>query len=47
MPPREAGLPTGAGNGTEHLPAGAFHLPNDARLASASTSAAISWAVRL
>ena len=26
--------PTGAGNGTgEHLPAGAFHLPNDARLA--------------
>ena len=28
------GLPTGAGDGTgEHLPAGAFHLPNDARLA--------------
>ena len=28
------GLPTGAGDGTgEHLPAGAFHLSNDARLA--------------
>jgi hypothetical protein len=28
------GLPTGAGDGTgEHLPAGAFHVPNDARLA--------------
>jgi hypothetical protein len=28
------GLPTGAGDGTgEHLSAGAFHIPNDARLA--------------
>jgi phosphatidylethanolamine-binding protein (PEBP) family uncharacterized protein len=28
------GLPAGAGNGTgEHLPTGALHLPNDARLA--------------
>ena len=28
------GLPAGAGHGTGgHLPAGAFHLPNDARLA--------------
>ena len=33
IPASVTGLPTGAGDGTEHLPAGAFHLPNDARLA--------------
>jgi Raf kinase inhibitor-like YbhB/YbcL family protein len=33
IPASVTGLPTGAGNDTEHLPAGAFHLPNDARLA--------------
>ena len=33
IPASVTGLPAGAGNGTEHLPAGAFHLPNDARLA--------------
>ena len=33
IPASVTGLSTGAGNGTEHLPAGAFHLPNDARLA--------------
>jgi Raf kinase inhibitor-like YbhB/YbcL family protein len=34
IPASVNGLPTGAGDGTgERLPAGAFHLPNDARLA--------------
>jgi Raf kinase inhibitor-like YbhB/YbcL family protein len=34
IPASVTGLPTGAGDGTgEHLPAGAFHIPNDARLA--------------
>ena len=34
IPASVTGLPAGAGDGTdEHLPAGAFHLPNDARLA--------------
>jgi hypothetical protein len=33
-PASVTGLPTGAGDGTgEHLPAGAFHIPTDARLA--------------
>jgi Raf kinase inhibitor-like YbhB/YbcL family protein len=33
IPARVTGLPTGAGDGTgEHVPAGAFHLPNDVRL---------------
>jgi Raf kinase inhibitor-like YbhB/YbcL family protein len=32
IPASVTGLPTGAGDG-EHLPTGAFHLPNDARLA--------------
>jgi hypothetical protein len=31
IPGSVTGLPTGAGDGTEHLPTGAFHLPNDAR----------------
>jgi Raf kinase inhibitor-like YbhB/YbcL family protein len=34
IPASVTGLPTGAGHGADgHLPAGAFHLPNDARLA--------------
>ena len=34
IPASVTGLPAGTGDGTdEHLPAGAFHLPNDARLA--------------
>ena len=34
IPASVTGLPTGAGDGTgEHLPAGAFHIPNDARWA--------------
>ncbi len=34
IPASVTGLPAAAGDGTgEHLPAGAFHLPNDARLA--------------
>ena len=34
IPASVTGLPTGAGSGTgEHLPTGALHLPNDARLA--------------
>jgi Raf kinase inhibitor-like YbhB/YbcL family protein len=34
IPASVTGLPTGAGDGTsEHLPSGAFHIPNDARLA--------------
>jgi phosphatidylethanolamine-binding protein (PEBP) family uncharacterized protein len=34
IPASVTGLPTGAGDGTgEHLPAGAFHVPGDARLA--------------
>jgi phosphatidylethanolamine-binding protein (PEBP) family uncharacterized protein len=32
IPASVTGLPTGAGDGTgEHLPAGAFHVPGDAR----------------
>jgi Raf kinase inhibitor-like YbhB/YbcL family protein len=34
IPASVIGLPAGTGDGTdEHLPTGAFHLPNDARLA--------------
>ncbi len=34
IPASVTGLPTGAGDGTSgHLPTGAFHIPNDARLA--------------
>jgi Raf kinase inhibitor-like YbhB/YbcL family protein len=34
IPASVTGLPAGAGDGTgEHLPAGAFHIPDDARLA--------------
>jgi Raf kinase inhibitor-like YbhB/YbcL family protein len=34
IPAAVTGLPTGAGDGTgERLPTGAFHLPNDARMA--------------
>ena len=34
IPASVTGLPAGAGDGTgEHFPAGAFHLPNDVRLA--------------
>jgi Raf kinase inhibitor-like YbhB/YbcL family protein len=34
IPASVTGLPAGAGDGTGgHLPAGAFHIPNDARLA--------------
>ena len=34
IPSSVTGLPAGAGDGTGgHLPAGAFHIPNDARLA--------------
>jgi Raf kinase inhibitor-like YbhB/YbcL family protein len=33
IPALVTGLPAGAGDGTEHLPTGAFHLPNDARWA--------------
>jgi Raf kinase inhibitor-like YbhB/YbcL family protein len=34
IPASVTGIPTGPGDGTgEHLPAGAFHIPGDARLA--------------
>jgi len=33
IPASVSELPTGAGDGNEHLPTGAFHVPNDARLA--------------